>query len=251
MQQPESPGGAYVLFTLPPMDAVVMAAGEGTRLRPLTDSYAKPVLPVDGRPVLATLLHELADAGVSTAFVVVGHLREQIERLVGDGRAFGLDVRYVEQPERLGSTDTVARALRAGARPPLLVSAADTVYSPGDIARFASAAAPFDGAIAVRRDPPPSPPHRHAVRIVDGLVERVLDVDPENPLAGAPLWSLGPAVAAHVEPPPDRPPHELANVFQAAIGAGGRVAGIEIGKTRDLTRPVDLVEENFPYLRGL
>lgn len=232
-------------------DAVVMAAGEGTRLRPLTERWAKPVLPVDGRPVLATLLHELAAAGVARAFVVVGHLREQIERLAGRGDAFALEVQYVEQPEPLGSTDTVARALRAGAQPPLLVTAADTVYGRGDVRRFAAAAAGFDGAVAVRRDPPPAPPHRHAVRIVDGLVERVLDVDPENPLAGAPLWWIGAAVAAHVEPPPDGPPHELANVFQAAVDAGARVAGLEIGKTRDLTRPVDVVEENFPYLRGL
>jgi NDP-sugar pyrophosphorylase family protein len=233
------------------VDAVVMAAGEGTRLRPLTERFAKPVLPIDGRPVLSTLLRELAEAGVACAFVVVGHLSGQVRRLAGDGSGFGLRVRYVEQPERLGSTDTVARSLRAGATPPLLVTASDTVYSRGDVARFAAAAAGHDGAIAVRRDPPPSPPHRHAVRIEDGLVTRVLDDDPSNPLAGAPLWLLDEAVAAHVDPPPDRPPHELANVFEAALAGGARVAGVEIGKTRDLTRPVDLVVENFPYLRGL
>jgi NDP-sugar pyrophosphorylase family protein len=233
------------------LDAVVMAAGEGMRLRPVTERYAKPVLPVDGRPVIATLLRELAGAGVARAFVVVGHLRDQIEALLGDGRAFGLELAYVEQPQRLGSTDTVARALRAGAEPTLLVTAADTVYTRGDLDRFCAAAVGHDGAIAVRRDPPPSPPHRHAVRIEDGLVRRVPDDDPANPLAGAPLWLLGEAVVRHVDPPPDGPPHELANVFQAAIRAGARVAGVEIGKTRDLTRPVDLVEQNFAYLRAL
>ena len=45
------------------------------------------------------------------------------------------------------------------------------------------------------------------------------------------------------------PPFELAHAFQEAIDAGERVAAIEIGKTRDLTDPLDLVEENFPYLR--
>lgn len=228
-----------------------MAAGEGRRLRPLTERYAKPVLPIDGRPVLAATLRELAAAGVERAFVVVGHLGEQVRSLAGDGVAFGLEIRYVEQPEPLGSTDTVNRSIAAGAEPPLVVTAADTAYTPGDVARFLAAAEAFDGAVAVRREPPPAPPHRFAVRVRDGLVERVFDDDPDNPLAGAPLWLLGPAVAALADPPPDGPPYELGNVLQLAVDRGATIAGVEIGKTRDLTHPLDLVKENFPYLRGL
>ena len=48
----------------------------------------------------------------------------------------------------------------------------------------------------------------------------------------------------------DRPPYELENAYQAAIDAGEAVVAIEIGKTRDLTYPLDLVKENFPYLRS-
>ena len=48
----------------------------------------------------------------------------------------------------------------------------------------------------------------------------------------------------------DREPYELENAFRAAMAAGARIAAIEIGKTRDLTDPLDLVEENFPYLRA-
>src|SRR4051812_32604487 len=102
------------------MHAVVMAAGEGTRLRPITERWPKPILPVDGRPVIATLLRELAGAGVSRAVVVTGHLAEQVERLVGDGSGFGLELRFARQPGVLGSADTVVRALAAGAEPPLL-----------------------------------------------------------------------------------------------------------------------------------
>ncbi|HEX6699925.1 MAG TPA: sugar phosphate nucleotidyltransferase, partial [Gaiellaceae bacterium] len=63
------------------MHAIVMAAGEGTRLRPLTERWAKPVLPIDGRPVIAMLLRELARAGLERATVVTGHLAEQVEAL--------------------------------------------------------------------------------------------------------------------------------------------------------------------------
>ncbi len=209
------------------------------------------MLPIDGRPVLATLLRELAAAGVEVAWVVTGHLAGQVEALAGDGRAFGLEARFVAQPEPLGSADAVLRAVRAGAQPPFLVAGADTVFTPGDIARFLAGAAGAAGAVAVRRDPPPDPPHRHAVRIEDGRVTRLLDDDPANPLAGAPLWLLGPAAAACLDPLPGAAPHELASVLELAIEAGERVAGVEIGKTRDLTSPLDLVEENFPYLRGL
>jgi len=56
-----------------------MAAGEGRRLRPLTERWPKPVLPIDGRPVVVTLAHELARAGCERIVVVTGHLAEQVE----------------------------------------------------------------------------------------------------------------------------------------------------------------------------
>jgi NDP-sugar pyrophosphorylase family protein len=226
--------------------AVVMAAGEGIRLRPLTDRWAKPVLPIDGRPVLAVLLRELAAAGVELAVVVTGHLAGQVEALAGDGSAFGLEVRFAHQPRPEGSADAVGRA---GLEPPYLVAGADTVFSPGDVARFARAVeeSGAEAAIAARRDPPPAPPHRFAVRIRDGRVERVLDSDPANPLAGAPLWAVGPRVAPLLDGLPG-PPYELAAALQRGVDAGLHVAGVEIDRTRDLTGPFDLVEENFPYL---
>jgi dTDP-glucose pyrophosphorylase len=225
-----------------------MAAGEGRRMRPLTERWAKPVLPVDGRPVVGTLLRALAAAGIERATVVTGHLAEQVEGLVGDGVAFGLAVSYVHQPEPLGSADAVLRALRAGAEPPFVVTAADTVFAAGDLARFLAEGATADGAIAGRRQPPPSPPHRMPLRIVNGLVTRVLDDDPANPIAGAPLWLVSLAIVHHFDTLPGKPPYELSAVFQLAIDSGAEIRGIEIGSTRDLTSPLDLVKENFPYL---
>jgi NDP-sugar pyrophosphorylase family protein len=232
------------------VDAVVMAAGEGTRLRPLTERWAKPVLPIDGRAVLSTFLRELAAARCERVWLVTGYRAEQVERLAGDGSAFGLEIVFVHQPEVLGSADAVRRALDAGAVPPVLVSASDTAYSRGDVARFADAfgASGAAGAVAVRTDPPPGP-GRQAVRRRNGQVARMCDDDPSNAWSGAPLWGLGPAVAERLCL--DRPPYELENAFQATIDAGEVVTAIEIGKTRDLTYPLDLVEENFPYLRGL
>ena len=229
--------------------AVVMAAGLGTRLRPLTELYAKPVLPIDGRPVLGSLLRELAAAGSPEAIVVTGHLAPQVERFVGDGRAWGLRVRVARQERPDGSADAV---LAAEAEPPYLVLAADTLFARGDVGRFAGA---FNdsgaaGAVAVRRLPGPSA-HRHGVRIRNGRVERMLDDDHANELSGAPLWAVGEPVARLLATRPGTAPWELQTAFQQAIDAGEHVAGVEIRATRDLTTPADVLLENFPYLGQL
>jgi CTP:molybdopterin cytidylyltransferase MocA len=231
------------------MHAVVMAAGEGKRLRPLTGQWPKPVLPIDGRPVIATLLRELAAARCTLVVVVTGHLAEQVEELVGDGTAFGLEIRTVRQPGVLGSADAVRRALARGVEPPCIVVAADTVFTPGDIGVFVEMFARSEaaGAMSGRRDPPPDPQHRAALKIVDGLVVEPVDDDPGNPVGSAPLWALGPELVPFLDALTG-PPYELGVAFRHAIAAGLAIAGVDIGKTRDLTYPVDLVRENFPYL---
>lgn len=231
-------------MTLP---AVVIAAGIGSRLRPLTDLYAKPLLPIDGRPVLALLLRELAAAGCPHVTLVTGHLAEQVERFAGDGSAWGLTLATVRQTRPDGSADAV---VTAAARAPYLVLGADTVFESGELARFTEAFAVSGaaGALAVRRRRDDEPA-RNGVGVGGGLV-RGLRVTGSS-LAGAPLWAIGPAIAAFVKMLPGAPPYELATAFQQAIDAGEQVAAIEIGPTRDLTGPADLLRENFPYLQGL
>lgn len=218
-------------------------------MRPLTERWPKPLLPIDGRPVIATLLRELAAAGCARAVAVTGHLAEQVEELVGDGSAFGFEIRTVRQPGVLGSGDAVQRALAAGIEPPCLVVAADTVFTPGDVGVFAQAFARSGaaGAMSGRRDPPAEFPHRAALKIVDGLVVKPIDDDPTNRVGSAPLWGLRPELRPFLDALTG-PPFELGVAFENAIAAGLPIAGLEIGKTRDLTYPIDLVRENFPYL---
>jgi glucose-1-phosphate thymidylyltransferase len=229
------------------LDVVVMAAGEGRRLRPLTERWPKPVLPIDGRPVLATLLRELQASEVARVWLVTGYLRERVRATVGGGTPFGLDVRDVEQPSVLGSGDAVARSVESGAALPLVACAADTVFRSGDVAAFIERFSKSDaaGAIAVREDPPPGP-GRSAIEVEDGVVRRIGAGNSSSRLSGAPLWGLRDGVVSFLRC--DREPFELENSFRAAIDAGERIAAIEIGKTRDLTDPLDLVAENFPYL---
>lgn len=228
----------------------MLAAGEGRRLRPLTERWPKPILPIDGRPVISTLLRDLSAAGAERVTVTVGHLAGQIESLIEEGRGFGLEVRYARQPKADGSADAVARALAAGAAPPCLISAADTVYDRGDVAAFAELFARRGGAgaIGVRLGLAPSP-GKAGVVVEGALVRRVYDLDPGNPLTSAPLWGLRQELVPFLENLPG-PPYELKDAYQRAIDAGLEILAIDIGPTRDLTHPVDLVRENFRYLRA-
>jgi hypothetical protein len=87
------------------------------------------------------------------------------------------------------------------------------------------------------------------VYVEDGRVVRVKATDPPGEWTAAPIMALGARVARFLDPLPGKPPYELSDVFQLAIDDGAVVSAIQIGRTRDITSPVDLVRENFPYLR--
>ena len=228
-----------------------MAAGRGVRMRPLTDRWAKAVLPIDGKPAIAALLHELRVAGIERATVVTGHLGEQIEELLGDGAAFGIAVRYARQPEPLGPADAVARALAAGARLPLLATAADTAYRPGDLEAAARefVVANAAGGLGVREATAAELPERYPIGVDDGRVVRIVPRPEPGPrgLVAAPLWFLADALAPWLEALPGSP-FKLADAFQHAIDAGETIAAVEIGPIVDFTRPDDVITVNFPYL---
>jgi len=211
-----------------------MAAGEGRRLRPITERWPKPILPIDGRAVLGVLVRQLADEGLAPVTVVTGHLAEQVEQLL-----HGLDVRFVRQPRPDGSADAVRRALDGGAALPAIVTAADTVFRPGDLARVAGAEGAA-GAVAYRPDP-----GKARIAIDDGVVTQIVSRDESLPFSSAPVWLLTEEIDLAGLP---GPPFELSAAFQRAIDAGKRVAAVEIGPTRDLTTPIDLARENFAYL---
>jgi choline kinase len=228
------------------LTAVVMAAGEGTRLRPLTERWPKPILPIDGRPVLATLLRELEKAGFDEVTVITGHLAEQVESLVGDGTAFGVRTRFVRQPEPLGSADAVLRAVEGGPMPPLLVTAADTVFASGDLTHAVEAwrGASAAGGLGVRRG---GREEQTPVRIEGG---KVVGVGGEyRAHTAGPLWILGEELVAALREVPG-PPFEIVHAVRAAIAAGHEIIALPLGPTRDLTRPADVVTENFAYLWG-
>ena len=87
------------------------------------------------------------------------------------------------------------------------------------------------------------------MQVEGGLVTRFDNDDPENTMTGAPLWFVGPTAHRHLDSL-SGPPFELKEALERAGKEGFRIGAIEIGPTRDLTDPFDLIVENFGYLRG-
>ena len=86
-----------------PLQAVIMAGGFGTRLRPLTDNTPKPMLPIGGKPLMQRTVENLQRAGVSRINVTTHYLPEKITEHFGNGREFGVDINYVAEDEPLGT----------------------------------------------------------------------------------------------------------------------------------------------------
>lgn len=85
------------------MQAVILAGGKGTRLRPLTTALPKPLVPVGERPIIEVVLRQLKNRGFKDVIVSVGHLAELIEAYCGDGRRWGLRVRYAREAKPLST----------------------------------------------------------------------------------------------------------------------------------------------------
>jgi MurNAc alpha-1-phosphate uridylyltransferase len=120
------------------MKAMLLAAGRGERLRPLTDHTPKPLLEVRGQPLIAWHLRALARAGISEVVINLAWLGSQISATVGDGSRYGLIVHYSVEPE--GALETGGGLFRAlpllGAAPFLVVNG--DIYTDIDFARLAA-----------------------------------------------------------------------------------------------------------------
>ena len=125
------------------MKAMILAAGRGERMRPFTDQVPKAMLEAGGRPLIVHLIQRLKRAGFRELVINVSHLGEAIERVLGDGKALGVSIRYSREAAALETGGGIAYAL------PLLgdtafVAVNCDVYSDFDLDRLRAAAGALD-----------------------------------------------------------------------------------------------------------
>lgn len=109
------------------MRAMILAAGFGTRLRPLTESLPKPLLPIEGKPLIVWNLFLLRRHGIGDVIINLHHLGHLIERELGDGSRFGLRITYSREPIILGTGGGIKQAEPFFAGEPFLVLNGDTL----------------------------------------------------------------------------------------------------------------------------
>ena len=138
------------------MKAMLLAAGRGERLRPLTDRTPKALVAVGGKPLIAWHLERLAASGVREAVINVSHLAQQIVDYVGDGARFGMRAAFSREAEPLETAGGIAQAVPLlGAAPFLLVNA--DIYCEVDFRRLLALQL---GTMLAHLVLVPNPPHR-------------------------------------------------------------------------------------------
>ena len=180
------------------MKVMLLAAGRGERLRPLTDSVPKALVEVAGKPLIAWHLERLARAGLREAVINVSHLGSRIVERLGEGERFGMRLHYSRERERLETAGGIANALPLLGREPFLLVNAD-IYCECDFARLSkiNLQGPRASLLAYLVLVP-NPPHRQAG---DFSLERGLVGDapaPRYTYAGVAVMS--PALVAPVRP---------------------------------------------------
>lgn len=103
---------------------VLMVGGLGSRLRPLTDSCPKPMLPVGGKPILQNIIENFVEQGFRRFYLSVNYLAEHIRSYFGDGSRFGVEIRYLLEETRLGTAGALS-LIREYPREPLFVMNGD------------------------------------------------------------------------------------------------------------------------------
>ncbi len=227
------------------MQVIILAAGRGTRMGPLTDTLAKPMLPVADRPLVAHAATAAVDAGADELIFTVGYGEDQLRAYFGDHYA-GVPVTYAVQKEQLGTADAVAAAADA-ITGPFAVLNGDSLYRTGDLKKL-FASAPQIGAINVDN------PSNYGVLVTD-VDDVVTDVEekpdqPSSNLINAGAYTFTADTLALLDvPKSQRGEHELTDVLDRLIERA-ELGCVTFDDWLDVGRPWELLAANERRLPG-
>jgi MurNAc alpha-1-phosphate uridylyltransferase len=198
------------------MKAMVLAAGRGERMLPLTAHTPKPLLQVGGRPLIDYHLHRLARAGVQEVVVNVAHLGEQIQAHCGDGSAYGLRIQWSVEPQPLETAGGILHALPLLGSAPFLVVNADIWmdYPVAQLCAIAAALAPGAAHLLLVPNPEHHPRGDFALDAATGRVLSRIDTGRNLTFAGVGVYHPAFFAGSH---PASLP---LLPLLLRALGAG-------------------------------
>lgn len=218
--------------------AVVMAGGQGVRLRPLTDHVPKPMLLVAGRPILERIVLHLVGAGIRRVFLSVNYLGEVIERHFGTGERFGCRIEYLKETKPLGTGGSLT-LLPALPQTPLLVLNGDliTQFPVGRLLDFHSRGR--HAATVGLADYSHTIPFG-VVTVKDDRLEDMQEKPTFTWQTNAGVYALDPTVVSQL---PSGTSVSMPEVIQSCLDRGLTVGGfsiagehIDVGRTSELAR---------------
>ncbi|MEU9265056.1 glucose-1-phosphate thymidylyltransferase [Streptomyces sp. NPDC048251] len=238
------------------MKALVLSGGAGTRLRPITHTSAKQLVPVANKAVLFYGLESIAAAGVTEVGVIVGDTAQEIREAVGDGSRFGLDITYIPQDRPLGLAHAVIVARDFLGEDDFVMYLGDNFIVGGitDLVDEFRRTRP-DAQILLTRVPDP---RAFGVAELDpagqvvGLEEK--PAHPKSDLALVGVYLFTPAIhdAVRAIGPSQRGELEITDAVQRLIDTGARVRSTIIkGYWKDTGNVVDMLEVNRTVLEGV
>jgi UDP-N-acetylglucosamine diphosphorylase/glucosamine-1-phosphate N-acetyltransferase len=236
------------------MKALVLAAGEGTRMRPLTANTPKPLLLTAGKPFLEHTFEALRGAGVDEAFVLAGWMEDRLRERFRDGSGLGIKIRYLEQKERRGTAHAIGIASGVLDEPFLCVNGDIVVTADTVRALLAFHETHRRNIITVVEVPNP---REYGVITVgkDGLVTAI-DEKPDRPqgnLANAGLYLFTPGIFPAIArtPPSPRGEFEITDTLRMLLAGDNVCAYVSKAPWVDVGRPWDLLRANELLLKGL
>ncbi|KCZ73178.1 UDP-N-acetylglucosamine diphosphorylase/glucosamine-1-phosphate N-acetyltransferase [Candidatus Methanoperedens nitroreducens] len=225
------------------MKAVILAAGKGTRMGPLTESRPKVMLPIDNRPILEHIIVRLKAAGIKDFLVVIGYCKEKITDYFGDGSMLGVGIEYIEQQNPKGTADAIATA-RDSIDERFLVTNGDVLADPSDIKKIISAGG--DAVLAAKRV---AVPEEYGILYVKGnKVEKIVEKPKESTsdLANAGIYVFEPVIFNAIDNtnPSPRGEYEITDSIQFMIDRGNELSCAALERWQDIGFPWHLLTAN-------
>ncbi len=235
------------------MLAVILAAGEGRRMRPLTHNVPKVMLPVEGKPILEHIISACSEAEIKHVVIVIGYYGDVIRSYFGDGHHFDTEIEYARQKKQLGTADAIAQ-VKDFVDQKFLVLNGDSLVSSTIIKALANKLEDKTTVIAVKEV---NKPQQYGVIEVKGdKVVRIVE-KPKKPvtkLANLGIYGFDPVIfdAIDITLLSSRGEYEITDSIQILVDQNHHVGYLDVQEMWiDIGTPWDLLNANEILLNGI
>jgi UDP-N-acetylglucosamine diphosphorylase/glucosamine-1-phosphate N-acetyltransferase len=231
------------------LKAVILVAGEGQRMRPLTANRPKVMLPVAGKPIVEHLLIELKEAGINDCIFVVGYCDQQVRSYFGNGAKWGVNIEYSAQRKQLGTADAI-RMVADVVDGNFLVINGDVIVNHADIKRLMKSRTDTMSVMEVE-----DPRGLGIVELADGKVVNIWEKAQKPPtlMANTGVYLFTPAVFKAIELTEKSPrgEYEITDSLKILMQNLSGLRYLEIKTWVDLSYPWDLLRANEAMMPGM